>query len=482
MTQVLIVASEAKPFIKTGGLGDVIGSLPKALAGLGVDIRVILPKYNDIPDELKSRMQGTQSLTVAVGWRQQYCGLQQVDYDGVRWYFIDNEYYFSKRPGVYGYYDDAERFAFFCRAVLEALPYLDFTPDIIHCHDWQTAPLVPLLKNRAKEQPADGRFQTVYTIHNLSYQGVFPAEVLGNLLGLDENYFTADGMEFFGQVNYAKGGLAYADVLTTVSDTYAEEIQTSYFGENLAGLLQTRANDLHGIVNGIDYNDYNPKTDKELFVNYDVDTLERRWENKVKLQELLDLPAKPETPIIGIVSSLINAKGFDLIAHILDDILAADVQLIVLGTGEIRYQELFRYAAQRYPRQVSANVLFSDSLARKIYAGSDLYLMPSRFEPCGIGQLIALRYGCVPLVREVGGLRDTVTAYESTTGEGNGFTVANYNAHDLLSVIQQALKIYENKTIWKKIVKNAMSSDYSWGNSARKYQEIYQGLLKKKKM
>ncbi|HWR40329.1 MAG TPA: glycogen synthase GlgA [Patescibacteria group bacterium] len=479
MTQVLIVASEAKPFIKTGGLGDVIGSLPKALVGLGVDARVILPKYNDIPETFKEQMKEIGSLTIAVGWRQQYCGLQQMDYDGVRWYFIDNEYYFSKRPGVYGYYDDAERFAFFCRAVLEALPHLNFSPEIIHCHDWQTAPLVPLLKSRQREESGKSRIRTIYTIHNLSYQGVFPPEVFGNLLGLEESYFTADGMEFFGQVNYAKGGLAYADVLTTVSETYAEEIQTSYFGEHLEGLLRTRTEDLHGIVNGIDYHDYNPMTDKEVFVNYDVASLENRRLNKEKLQELLDLPVKPEIPMIGIVSNLINAKGFDLIAHILDDILATDVQMVVLGTGELRYQELFRYAAQRYPLQVSANILFSDSLARKIYAGADLYLMPARFEPCGIGQLIALRYGCLPLVREVGGLRDTVRAYETETGEGNGFTVANYNAHDLLHVIQEAFQLYRNGAEWKKIIKNAMTSDYSWNNSARKYQQIYQDLLEK---
>ena len=479
MLKVLFVASEAAPFVKTGGLGDVVGSLPKELRRQGVDVRVMMPKYHDIPEHFKSQMTVAKALTAPVGWRQQYCGLQQMELDGAVWYFIDNEYYFTKRPGLYGYYDDAERFAFFCRAVLEALPQMDFIPDIIHCHDWQTAAILPLLKAYCWGNPFYRQFRTVYTVHNLQYQGVFPREVLGNLLGLDDSFFAADGMEFFGQVNFAKGGLAYADKITTVSRTYAEEIQTSYFGENLDGLLRLRSADLTGIVNGIDYEDYNPATDPELFTNYNWQSPKKRLENKAKLQELLGLPVNPAIPVIGIVARLVNPKGFDLISHILPDILANDVQMVVLGTGEVRYQELFRYAAGRYPNKVSTNILFSDSLARKIYAGSDMFLMPSRFEPCGIGQLIALRYGSLPIVREVGGLKDTVRSYDAETGDGNGFTFANYNAHDLLYVINWAISLYQDTAAWRKLMKNAMRSDFSWNNSAQEYHKLYQTLLEK---
>ncbi|BBB90382.1 MAG TPA: glycogen synthase GlgA [Methylomusa anaerophila] len=475
MVKVLFVASEAAPFVKTGGLGDVVGSLPKELVKHGVDVRVILPRYGDIPEHFREKMTLVTTLTVPVGWRKQYCGLFELEQEGIHWYFIDNEQYF-KRPGVYGYYDEAERFAYFGRAVLTLIPHLDWQPDILHCHDWQTGVIAPLVKTQYEQYPGVEGLYTIHTIHNLAYQGIFPREVLEDLMGLTDTVFTNDGLEFHGCVNFLKGALAFSDLITTVSCSYAQEIQTPYFGEQLDGFLRKRQRDLHGIVNGIDYEIYDPAADGEIFVNYNWRGTTKRLENKVKLQAALGLPVNKNIPLIGIVSRLVSPKGFDLVARVLDEILALDVQLVVLGSGEAHYQHIFLDAAWRYPGQVSANIGFTDSLSRKIYAGSDLFLMPSRFEPCGIGQLIALRYGSLPVVREVGGLKDTVLAYDKETGEGNGFNFANYNAHDMLYTLEQAVELYKDHKTWAKIMKNAMRADFSWHNSALKYVELYTGL------
>ncbi|HWR44708.1 glycogen synthase GlgA [Sporomusa sp.] len=475
MLKVLFVASEAAPFAKTGGLGDVIGSLPKELKNQGIDVRVIMPKYSSIPPEFANKMTQIASLTVPVGWRRQYCGLYELEYQGLTWYFTDNEYYF-KRGNLYGYYDEAERFAYFCRATLKALPQLGFMPDIIHCHDWQTGPLSAMLRQQYLVRNEYSGIKTVFTIHNLMYQGIFPGDILGDLLGLPPSVFTEEGLEFYGQVNFLKGGLAFSDCITTVSKSYVQEIQQPYFGEKLDGFLVKRKSDLYGIVNGIDYDVYNPAADTEVHANYTWRGTTKRLENKLKLQAELGLPVGKQTPVLGIVSRLVNSKGLDLIAHIMEELLSLDVQLVILGTGEERFEQMFTDAARRYPQKVSANITFSDRLAHRIYAGSDLFLMPSRFEPCGIGQLIALRYGSIPIVRQVGGLKDTITQFNPETGEGNGFSFINYNAHEMLSVIEEALTLYKDRTQWAKLIKNAMRSDHSWQRSASEYRALYEKL------
>lgn len=476
MLKVLFVASEAAPFAKTGGLGDVVGSLPKALKNQGIDIRVILPKYSSIPQEYVKQMTQIASLTVPVGWRRQYCGLYELKHQGVTWYFTDNEYYF-KRDSLYGYYDEAERFAYFNRAVLKALPQLGFIPDIVHCHDWQTGPLPVMLKQQYLARNEYSHIKTVFTVHNLMYQGIFPGDILGDLLGLPASVFTEAGLEFYGQVNFLKGGLAYSDLITTVSQSYVQEIQQPYFGEKLDGFLVKRQSDLYGIINGIDYEVYDPANDPEIHTNYTWRATTKRLENKLHLQAELGLPAGKQIPLIGIVSRLVDSKGLDLVSHIMEELLTLDVQLVVLGTGEQRFEQMFIDAARRHPNKVSANITFSDGLAHRIYAGSDMFLMPSRFEPCGIGQLIGLRYGSIPIVRQVGGLKDTVTQFNPATGQGNGFTFNNYNAHEMLNVIEEALALYKDRTQWAKVIKNAMRAENSWKQSASEYLELYERLV-----
>lgn len=476
MVKVLFVASEAVPFVKTGGLADVIGSLPKELKKQDVDVRVVLPKYADIPAAVKEQMTLLTTLTVPLGWRQQYCGVELLEHDGVPFYFLDNEYYF-KRQGLYGHYDDAERFAYFCQAALAMLPAVEFQPDVIHCHDWHAGMVSIFLREHYRSKPFYQKMRTLFTIHNLRYQGVFPKEIISDILGIDWKYFTADGFEFHDQVNFMKAGVAFSDLISTVSHTYAEEIQYPFFGEQLDGLLRKRRDDLTGIINGIDYETYNPATDPSIFINYTDRHIHLKQENKAMLQDKLGLPVRRNTPVIAVVSRLVDSKGLDLVAHILDELIAhEDVQFVVLGTGEERYHQLFRHAAWQYPGKVSAHIGFDEALARQVYAGADIFLMPSLFEPCGIGQLIALRYGALPVVRETGGLKDTIIPYNKYTGTGNGFTFANYNAHDMLYTIKRALGLFFHKPVWAGIVQNAMQSDYSWKNSAGQYLALYERL------
>lgn len=475
MLKVLMIASEATPFAKSGGLADVLGSLPAALLKQGVDARVIMPKYGTIPSALKDRIFHKHTIYVKVGWKNQYCGIEQAEYNGVTFYFIDNEYYF-KREGLYGYYDEAERFAFFCRAVLEAIPFLDFTPAVLHCHDWQAGMVPVLLEAQYRHLDAYRDISTMFTIHNLKYQGEFTIPTFREMFGLGEEYFTPDKLEFYGNASFLKGGLVYSHVLTTVSSTYAEEIQNFFYGERLEGLLRARRSSLHGIVNGIDYEEYNPETDRYLYQNFNAENLAAKEENKTALQHELGLPVNKETPIIGLISRLVDQKGLDLVACVLEEILAEDIQLLVLGTGDHQYEQMFREAAFRHPDKVSANILFDNALAHKIYAASDLFLMPSLFEPCGLGQLISLRYGTLPIVRETGGLKDTVLSYNEITGEGNGFSFTNYNAHDMLYTIRRALKFYKDKEIWINLQRAAMSGDYSWQSSAAKYIDLYRSM------
>ncbi len=474
MLKVLFVASESVPFIKTGGLADVAGSLPKELKKQGVDVRVVIPKYSRIADSYKEKMEHVLSTDVQLSWRLQFCGVEKLEHDGVTTYFIDNEQYF-KRDGLYGYEDDAERFGFFCRAVLDILPQIDFVPDIIHCNDWHTGLLSAILKSEHMQSDIYANIKTIYSIHNLKYQGIFPKEVVSDVLGLDWGLFNGGGIEFDGCVNFMKAGIVFSDYITTVSETYAQEVQYDYYGENLQGLLRERNANLKGIINGIDYDVYNPSTDEKIFAKYDENCLEKKVDNKVGLQEQLGLPVRRDVPMLAIVSRLVTAKGLDLLAHIVDELVQnEDIQLVVLGTGDRNYEDLFRTLAWRYPTKVSANITFDDTLAHRIYAAADIFIMPSQYEPCGIGQLIALKYGAIPVVRETGGLKDTVKHYDKYKNQGNGVSFMNYNAHELLYAIKRALGYVANNHIRQEIVINAMASDYSWTASAQIYKELYE--------
>lgn len=472
--KILMAASEAVPFAKTGGLADVIGSLPKELIGQGVDVRVFVPKYADIPERYQEQMEYVCSFYTLMGWRRQYVGIQKLEHEGVTFYFVDNEYYF-KRGGLYGYDDDAERFILFTRAVLEALPYLQFIPDVIHCHDWQSSLIPVLYRANYKHLPDFANIKFMVTIHNMKYQGIYSKELLMDLANLGEEHLHGYALEQNGGGSFLKGGLLYSDIITTVSPTYAEEIQTPYFGESLDSLLRSQSHRLHGIVNGIDYEELDPMKDPSLFVNY-RDSQTKKQQNKAKLQEMLGLQVDKDIPMIALVTRLVEQKGLDLISHVSEELFEMDVQWVILGTGEHRYEEMFKQAAERYPQKVSANIRFSEELARKIYASSDLFLMPSLFEPCGIGQLIALRYRSVPVVRETGGLKDTVQPFNEFTNEGTGFTFSNYNAHDMLHTVRRAVHYYHDREAWAALLGNIKKCDYSWSKSAQKYIGLYREM------
>lgn len=477
MMKVLFAISEGEPFAKTGGLGDVGGSLPGAINQLGCQIRVVMPKYSSIPYELTKNMKPLIDFKINLGWRWKYCGLQTLDYGGIRYYFIDNEYYF-KRERLYGYEDDGERYAFFCRAVLATLVYLkDFRPDLLHCNDWHTALIPLMLKEFYRSDPFYYGMKTLFTIHNLKHQGIYPGRVMGDLLSIDENSKAVLDLDYYGDINYLKGALLSADGITTVSPTYAWEIQDPFYGEGLDKFLRKKREKLVGILNGIDYDSYNPETDQKIFVNYG-NTLDGKAENKEKLQSLLRLPIAKEIPMLALISRLTDQKGLDLLAHILEELLQDELQLVVLGIGEGKYEKMFSYFSSRYPHKIAVRLVFDDVLARQIYAGSDLLLMPSLFEPCGLAQMIAMRYGTLPLVRETGGLKDSVRPYNKYTGEGDGFSFSNYNAHELLFTIRRALTVFrKDPPTWKKLQANARQRDFSWGRSARRYLELYENIV-----
>ncbi|WP_196594393.1 glycogen synthase GlgA [Pectinatus sottacetonis] len=480
MLKLLYVASEASPFVKTGGLGDVAGSLPKELKKQNIDVRVVIPKYSTIAEQYRSNMKNIYSGSLKIAWREKYFGIETLKHNNVTFYFIDNEDYF-KRDGYYGYDDDDERFTFFCRAVLSMLPIIDFWPDIINLNDWQTGLVSVFLKLNYMHKEKYQNIKTVYTIHNLKYQGIFPKRILTDVLGLDNKYFDNGDLEFYNNINFMKGGIIYSDALTTVSHSYASEIQNPYFGEQLDGILKMRSKDLTGILNGIDYTEYNPETDPHIFFQYTIaNAIEKKIENKVALQQKLGLPINRKIPVIAFISRLVEAKGIDLLIRILDELLQyEDIQFVLLGTGDYKYEEWFRSLQWRFPKKVSVNTSFDENLAHQIYAASSLFIMPSRYEPCGIGQMIALRYGSVPIVHAVGGLRDTVFPYDSYTNSGNGFVFNNYNAHELLFSIKRALEKSNDIILRRRIIENAMSSDYSWTGSAKQYKMIYEDLAKK---
>lgn len=475
--KILFVSTEVHPFIKTGGLADVAYALPKALRAAGVDVRVILPKYGDISENFTSKMNHIASYGVKVGWRNQYCGLEYLNYEDVPVYFIDNEYYF-KRSGCYGFYDDGERFAYFCRSVMESVCYMDdFYPDIIHCNDWHTGMIPLYLKDVYCEKPEFAGTKSVFTIHNLQYQGKFSPAIIEDLLGLNPGYYTDDKIKYNDCVSFMKAGIVYADKVTTVSETYAKEIQTQYFGEGLDGLLTANSHKLVGILNGIDYDTHSPKLDKNLAVNFTSRSIGRKAVNKADLQKAVGLPVNPDVPVVSMITRLVRQKGIDLVTCVMEDILKLDLQLVILGTGDTDYQDFFEYYAYSYPGKIVACMKFDNSLASKIYAGSDLFLMPSLFEPCGLSQIISMSYGTLPLVRETGGLKDTVIPYNEYTGEGNGFSFANYNAHEMLNVLQYALVQFENKEVWTKLVKSAMNTRYGRERQAKAYMDVYNELI-----
>ncbi len=476
--KILFVASEAVPFVKTGGLADVVGALAPVLAGKGHDVRVILPYFSAIPHEFQAQMSHECDFEVQLGWRRQYCGIEKIKKDNVTWYFMDNKYYFG-RPYIYGMGgDEYERFGFFCRGVLNMLPLLGFQPDVIHAHDWQSGMIPALLKIQYAHLPFYSDIKTVFTIHNLQYQGIFGIREVQDILGLGDSLWTDDKLECFGCANYLKAALVYADMITTVSPSYAEEIQTAYYGERLDGLLRSRKSDLHGVLNGIDMDDYNPETDQRIPCTYSEKDLSGKAACKEALQKELGLDISPDTPVVGMVGRLSNQKGLDLVDYVISDIMRQDVQLVVLGMGEGRYFNLFSWAEGEYKGRVAARFTMDHALAHRIYAGADIFLMPSQFEPCGLSQMIAMRYGTIPIVRETGGLRDTVLSYNEFSGEGNGFSFFNYNAHDMLHVIERAIGYYKNrKDIWKTLQHRGMTGDYSWTASAGRYLELYKSLF-----
>ncbi|GLX69133.1 glycogen synthase GlgA [Paenibacillus glycanilyticus] len=475
----LMATSEANPLAKTGGLADVAGALPKALKQRGADVRLVMPKYEEIPDHYIQQFERIAEFQVSFGWRNQYCGLFKAEINGVIYYLIDNEFYF-RRKGLYGYGDDAERFVFYCVAVMEAVRYMDFQPDVVHCHDWQTGLIPFLLRTRYANDPAWDGVKSVFTIHNLMYQGVFGMEQIKDLLGAGDELFTDDKLEFHGAANCLKAGLVYADKLTTVSETYAREIQSWEYGEQLDGLLRARSADLTGIVNGIDTELFDPMNDDALHTPY-RSSIGRKRKNKLSLQAELGLPESEDIPLLGIVSRLVESKGLDLITWKLEQLMQEDVQLVVLGAGDWHFENAMNQLVARYPKKAAVWLGYNDRLARRIYAGSDIFLMPSRFEPCGLSQLLALRYRSIPVVRETGGLKDTVQSYNEETGEGNGFSFTHYNADDYWYTLNRALSFYRDETAWRRIVDNAGKEDYSWSRSAKAYMALYDQLLASRK-
>ncbi len=473
--KVLYVSSEALPFMASGGLGDVAGSLPQALRKRLIGCRVVMPLYDTIKQELKDKMTFITNISVPVAWRRQYCGIFQAKHEGVIYYFIDNQYYF-KRDTIYGHYDDAERFTFFARAVLEILPVIDFKPDIIHCNDWQSALTPVFYTTFYSKDPWYQGIKTVFTIHNIQYQGTYGLELVNDVIGLNPEDTSI--LEYDGDVNFMKGAIECANKVTTVSPSYANEILDPWYSHGLDTILRDRQWKLQGILNGIDVINYDPEKDKNIVQNYTVkDVKDGKAANKRDLQAAMNLPQSPETPIIGIVTRLVSHKGLDLIKGILDELLyTTDVQIAVLGSGDWQYENFFKEMAAKYPDKVGLTLGFVPALARKIYAGADLFLMPSKSEPCGLSQMVALRYGTVPIVRETGGLRDSIS--DSGDGQGNGFTFKTYNAHDMLGAIRRGLDAYANKEYWDALVVRAMECDCSWGKSANEYIKMYKEILK----
>ncbi len=474
--KVLFVASEAQPFMASGGLADVAGALSQALRRRLIGCRVVMPMYDTIPQELKDTMTFVTSISVPVAWRRQYCGVFQAKHNGVIYYLIDNQYYF-KRDSIYGHYDDAERFTFFARAALEILPHIGFKPDIIHCNDWQTALTPVFYKTMYCQDPWYQGINTVFTIHNIQYQGTYGMDIIGDVVGLKPE--DAGILEYDGDANFMKGGIECADWVTTVSPSYAQEILDPWYSHGLDPILRERQWKLSGILNGIATDTNDPETDPNLAMHYNAQNAkEGKAANKAALQETMGLPVRPDVPLVGLVTRLVSHKGLDLIKAVFDEFISTtDVQIVVLGSGDWQYENYFRELSNRYGDKVAVRIGFVPSLAKKIYAGADLFLMPSKSEPCGLSQMVALRYGTIPIVRETGGLRDSIT--DSGDGKGNGYTFKTYNAHDMLGALRRAVDTYYNaKDYWDTLVVRALECDFSWGKSAGEYIKLYKQLMK----
>ena len=475
--KILFASPEVAPFIKTGGLADVAGSLPQALAKEGHEVKVILPLYEGIGQEWRSQMTFLKYFNVTLSWRQVYCGVFQLERDGVTYWFVDNEYYF-KRWQIYGHFDDCERFAYFSRAVIETPGQLDWAPDIIHCNDWQTA-LVPVYLLEEKYRiPQLANAKSVFTIHNIEYQGRYGEQVLKDVIGLDAGYFNEGMLAYFGDVNLMKGAIMASNFVTTVSPTYAQELRTPFYAKGLDGVINQQAGKIEGILNGIDMELYDPATNPGLAANFTTKSLVKgKKQCKLALQKAVGLQENPDVPIIACISRLVGHKGFSLVTDVLHEIMGMDVQMVVLGTGDWQYEEAFRHAQSQYPGRFAAQLTYSAPLSTMIYAGADIFLMPSISEPCGLSQIIAMRFGTVPVVRETGGLKDTVTPYNKFTGEGRGFTFSNINAGDMMWVLREAVDLYHNnKKAWRGLQKAGMTADFSWTNSAKQYLDIYQRI------
>ncbi len=475
--KILYCASECVPFIKTGGLADVAGSLPVALVKAGVDARVVLPRYRVIDGYWQQRMEHVCSFHILFGWETMFCGVEKVVDNGVTYYFIDNQEMFSPDniygDGIYEGY----RFAFFCRAILEMLPRIDFVPDVLHLNDWQTGLVPAMLRTQYCGNPLYDGIHTVYSIHNLRYQGIFDWSALNAKLGFDKRYFTPQFLEFFGCLSCMKAGLVFADRISTVSPSYAEEIKTAYYGEQLDGLLRARGDSLSGILNGIDTVVFDPATDRFLERHYSASHLAGKAEQKTLLQKECNLEVRPDVPIISMIARLTSQKGLDLVECVLSDVMRMRLQLVFLGMGDKRFCDMLNWAQWRYPNRIYYQNGLNEGLAHRIYAGSDMFLMPSQFEPCGLSQMISLRYGTLPIVRETGGLRDSVQPYNQFTDEGNGFSFANYNAHEMLYTIERAVHCYyDEKAAWQRMQQRAMETDFSWATSTKQYLRLYEQL------
>ena len=475
MPNVLLAAAECAPLSKTGGLADVVGTLPKSLKKLGIDARVITPYHRCIKEKYADRVEHMFDFYVNLGWRTQYCGIELLELDGVVIYLVDNEFYYGDK--IYkGGYEEGEQYAFFCRAVLDAIPNLSFEPDIIHCNDWHTAMLPMLAKTQYDGVQSKAKY--LLTIHNIAFQGKYGFDYVQDLLGVDEKYYTPEFMELDGCANFLKAGCVFADRINTVSPTYAEEIKTSYFGEGLEGILNARAHELSGIINGIDTVSFNPHSDAAIPANYDKGHLGGKKLCKLKFQEAMGLEVREDVPLFVMCTRMTEQKGFSLVERMIDELMTYnDMQFMLLGTGDKRFEDFMRQAEAKYPRRLCAYIGYNEELSHRVYAAGDFYLMPSRFEPCGLSQMIAMRYGTLPVVRETGGLKDSVIPYNKYTGEGTGFSFADYNAHEMKDAMLLAMDCYKKPEVMKSLVRQAMEADFSFSRSAEEYAKLYIWML-----
>lgn len=474
--KLLFTAFECAPFFKTGGLGDVAGALPKELVKKGIETIVVLPYFTKMADKYKEQCEDVLSFTVKVGWREQYCGIKRLELDQVTYYFVDNLYYFD-RENLYGYYDDGERFAFFQQAIIEMMEKIHFIPDVIHVNDYHTGMIPFLLKEKYAWIQAYQSIRTVLTIHNIEFQGQYSPDVLPDLYGMGKQRFEDGTVRWNGNLNLLKTGILYASHVNAVSPSYAEEIKTPAFGNGLEGVLQMESGKLSGILNGIDYDINNPATDPALVAPYSAENLTGKQANKKELQRLMGLTEQPDVPVISVVSRLTYQKGFHLLLEELENLLQFNIQFVLLGTGDPRFEAGFAHLAEKYPDKCAVDINFDVKLAQKIYAGSDLFLMPSAFEPCGLSQMISMRYGTLPIVHEIGGLKDTVQPFNPVTGTGNGFGFVEFTGFNLMQTIKQGIHVYENSpTTWQQLQQNAMNHDFSWETACQGYIELYNQL------